>query len=68
MKKWICKECGYAHYGDVAPERCPQCGAPRPMFFQEGKTSGCLFSFIATIIMMTVSIFSFFLMLLYPYS
>lgn len=30
------------------------------MFFQEGKTSGCLFSFIATIIMMTVSIFSFF--------
>ncbi len=28
-KKFICTVCGYVHEGDEAPEKCPQCGAPR---------------------------------------
>jgi rubrerythrin len=23
---WICRECGYAHFGTEAPEKCPSCG------------------------------------------
>lgn len=41
MAKWICKVCGYVHNGDAAPETCPQCGAPRARFNQEGKNKGC---------------------------
>ena len=30
MKKiFICTVCGYVHEGDSAPEKCPQCGAPK---------------------------------------
>lgn len=32
MKKFVCSVCGYVHYGDEAPERCPQCKAPREKF------------------------------------
>lgn len=32
MKKWVCKVCGYIHEGDMAPEKCPQCKAPREKF------------------------------------
>jgi rubredoxin len=32
MKKWKCGGCGYIHDGDVAPEKCPKCGAPREKF------------------------------------
>lgn len=38
MKKWICKKCGYTHYGDEAPERCSQCGASKSDFYCETKT------------------------------
>lgn len=31
-KKFICKACGYVHEGAEAPEKCPQCGAPRSAF------------------------------------
>jgi Rubrerythrin len=31
-KKFICTVCGYVHEGDEAPERCPQCKAPREKF------------------------------------
>lgn len=31
-KKFICTVCGYVHEGDEAPERCPQCKAPRDRF------------------------------------
>jgi Rubrerythrin len=32
MKKFVCSVCGYVHYGDEAPEFCPQCKAPRSKF------------------------------------
>ena len=25
QKKFVCSVCGYVHYGDAAPEVCPQC-------------------------------------------
>lgn len=31
-KKWICTICGYIAEGDIAPEKCPQCKAPRDKF------------------------------------
>lgn len=31
-KKWICTVCGYIAEGAEAPEKCPQCGAPRSKF------------------------------------
>ena len=31
-KKFICTVCGYVHEGNEAPERCPQCKAPREKF------------------------------------
>ena len=35
MKKWICPVCGYVHEGDVAPEKCPQCGVPGAKFTEQ---------------------------------
>lgn len=32
MKKWECSVCGYVHYGDVPPDKCPKCGAPKDKF------------------------------------
>ena len=32
MKKFVCSVCGYVHYGDEAPEFCPQCKAPKEKF------------------------------------
>ena len=32
MKKWVCEVCGYIHEGETAPEKCPQCGAPKEKF------------------------------------
>jgi rubrerythrin len=32
MKKYVCKVCGYVHEGDMPPEKCPQCGAPKEKF------------------------------------
>ena len=32
MKKYICSVCGYVHEGDEAPEKCPQCKAPKSKF------------------------------------
>ncbi|MEG0292006.1 MAG: NADH peroxidase [Anaerovoracaceae bacterium] len=34
MMKWTCTVCGYTHEGDVAPEKCPQCGVPAEKFNQ----------------------------------
>ncbi|MBE5783602.1 MAG: NADH peroxidase, partial [Clostridiales bacterium] len=30
--KWVCKICGYVHEGPEAPEKCPQCQAPKSKF------------------------------------
>jgi rubrerythrin len=32
MKKFVCKVCGYVHEGDMPPEKCPQCNAPKEKF------------------------------------
>ena len=32
MKKFVCSVCGYVHEGTEAPEKCPQCGAPKAKF------------------------------------
>ncbi len=34
MEKFVCKMCGYVELKDVAPEKCPQCGAPKKAFEQ----------------------------------
>lgn len=35
MKKFVCKMCGYAHTGEIAPERCPQCGTGTENFIEK---------------------------------
>ena len=35
MKKWVCNVCGYVYYGENAPEKCPQCGAPASKFTEQ---------------------------------
>ncbi len=35
MKQFICAVCGYVHQGLGAPEKCPQCGAPREKFSEK---------------------------------
>ena len=35
MKKFVCSVCGYVHEGDVAPEKCPQCGVPASKFSEQ---------------------------------
>ena len=32
MKAYVCKVCGYVHFGEEAPEKCPQCGAGKDKF------------------------------------
>lgn len=29
---WVCRECGYVHFGKEPPEKCPSCGHPRKYF------------------------------------
>ena len=33
--KWICPMCGYIHYGDNPPEKCPLCGVSGDNFIKE---------------------------------
>jgi rubrerythrin len=35
MKKFICTICGYVYEGEEAPEKCPQCNAPREKFMEK---------------------------------
>ena len=32
MKKFVCGICGFVYAGTEAPEKCPQCGAPKEKF------------------------------------
>lgn len=32
MKKFVCGICGFVYEGTEAPEKCPQCGAPKEKF------------------------------------
>lgn len=38
-KEWICTVCGYVAEGAEAPEKCPQCGAPRSKFKELDQTA-----------------------------
>lgn len=44
MKKWVCSVCGYVYEGDEAPEKCPQCGAPKEKFNEMVDTEGLTFA------------------------
>ena len=35
MKKFVCSICGYIHEGDNAPDKCPQCHAPKEKFIEK---------------------------------
>lgn len=61
MKKWICEKCGYAHYGEEAPMRCPKCGAPKSAFHVEKESNGCGFRLLAIIMLVIVIVISFFI-------
>jgi len=39
MKKYVCAICGYVHVGNEAPEKCPQCGAPKEKFTEKSEDS-----------------------------
>jgi len=43
MKKWICTVCGYVHEGPEAPDKCPQCGAPKAKF-KEAPSDGLAYA------------------------
>lgn len=30
--KWVCTVCGYEHFGETPPDKCPLCGVPASMF------------------------------------
>lgn len=32
MKAYVCKVCGYVHFGEQPPEKCPQCGVGSDKF------------------------------------
>jgi len=33
--KWVCSACGYIHYGENPPEKCPVCGLPKEVFIKQ---------------------------------
>ncbi len=35
MKKFVCGVCGYIYSGHDAPDKCPQCGAPKAKFKEQ---------------------------------
>ena len=37
MKKYVCSVCGYVHEGDSAPDKCPQCNAPKEKFTEQAE-------------------------------
>jgi len=39
MKKFVCSVCGYVHYGNEAPDACPQCKAAKEKFNEETGTT-----------------------------
>jgi rubredoxin len=39
MKKFVCSVCGYVHEGNEAPEKCPQCKAPKEKFIEKVEDS-----------------------------
>lgn len=63
MKTWICKVCGYAHQGNDAPSRCPQCGASWSEFELQKGRKGCglgsvLLVAATLVVIVTVSVYA----------
>ncbi|HEC95647.1 MAG TPA: rubrerythrin family protein, partial [Euryarchaeota archaeon] len=29
---WVCRKCGYIHFGEEPPEKCPSCDHPKNYF------------------------------------
>lgn len=54
MKTWICKVCGYSHFGGEAPQNCPKCGAPKYQFYRERKISFSFFGIILLLLIATI--------------
>ena len=44
MKAYVCKICGYVHFGEEAPEKCPQCGASKDKFELRKETEAKTYS------------------------
>jgi rubrerythrin len=44
LKTFICSVCGYVFVGDVPPEACPQCKAPREKFGEKTGANGAAFA------------------------
>ncbi|MCI6561537.1 MAG: NADH peroxidase, partial [Ruminococcus sp.] len=44
MKKYVCPVCGFVHYGDSAPEKCPQCGVPGSKFIEKEADEKLVFA------------------------
>ena len=38
MKAYVCRVCGYVHFGEEAPEKCPQCGVLSDKFDLRDET------------------------------
>ncbi|MEA3356832.1 MAG: rubrerythrin family protein, partial [Patescibacteria group bacterium] len=36
---WVCRECGYIHYGEEAPEKCPSCDHPQAYYQVRSENS-----------------------------
>ena len=36
-KRFVCAVCGYVHEGDSAPDKCPQCNAPKEKFTEQAE-------------------------------
>jgi rubrerythrin len=30
--EWVCRECGYVHFGEEPPEKCPACDHDRAYY------------------------------------
>lgn len=57
MKEWICKVCGYTHHGEEAPDKCPQCGAPKPQFHLKGNRRWNYFNIFIIVVLLTTLIY-----------
>lgn len=44
MKKFVCSVCGYVYEGAEAPEKCPQCGAPKEKFTVQDTTAAVVWA------------------------
>jgi len=44
MKKFVCSVCGYVHYGEEAPDMCPQCKAAKEKFKEAAENATLVYA------------------------